>query len=45
MALDPGAATLNDRVAARVREFLDSVQREFGRVDVLVNDAGGGWKV
>ena len=31
------------REAASVREFLDSVRREFGRVDVLVNNAGGGF--
>ena len=39
MSLEPSAVLLGDRVA----EFLDAVGDVFTRVDVLVNNAGGGF--
>jgi 3-oxoacyl-[acyl-carrier protein] reductase len=37
-------AVLDVRDAAAVEDFLAGVQREYGRVDVLVNNAGGGFR-
>ena len=37
------AAELDVRDAERVREFFEGIEATFGRVDVLVNNAGGGF--
>ncbi len=37
------SAVFDVREADRVRDFADSIEGQFGRVDVLVNNAGGGF--